>query len=89
MSDVNGHLQKVTGLSHGAVIAITVIALAVLLAFYALRSIGIYVIAKKQEQKHAFLAFVPFAWLYIVCKLLGPFQKLRSYCALFFRLQKF
>jgi hypothetical protein len=71
MSDVNGHLQKVTGLSHGAVIAITVIALAVLLAFYALRSIGIYVIAKKQEQKHAFLAFVPFVWLYIVCKLLG------------------
>ncbi len=71
VSDVNGHLQKIAGIGHGGIIAITAIVLAVVLAFYALRSIGLFMLAKKQNLKCAWIAFVPCAWFYLVCKLIG------------------
>lgn len=46
------------------------VVLAILIAFYVLRSIGIYTLAKKQRVKRAGLAFVPFVWIYVVCKLI-------------------
>ena len=59
------------------------IALAVLVACYLLRSFGIYYLAKNNGVKHAFLAWVPVAWIYPCCKLIGeqlffgkPFAKL-------------
>ena len=66
----DGSYQNVT-ISHGSIIAITVIALVIILAFYALRSIGLYMLAKKQELKCAIVAFIPLAWFYVCCKLLG------------------
>ncbi|MBQ9734884.1 MAG: hypothetical protein IJV95_03385 [Clostridia bacterium] len=65
--------------------------LAVVLAFYALRSIGLYVLAKRQNVKHAFLAWIPCVWMFTACKLIGniktfgrPFAKLALiFCIVF------
>ena len=48
-----------------------VLALIVPLAFYVLRSIGLYVLAKKREFKFAFMAFIPLVWVYVLCRLVG------------------
>lgn len=48
-----------------------IISLAIVLALYALRSVGLYMLAKKQGLKKCGLAFVPFVWMYIACKLVG------------------
>ena len=47
------------------------VALAIYLALYLLRSIGLYVLAKRQGINKAYLAWIPCVWLYVVCKLLG------------------
>ena len=47
------------------------IVVATSLAFYSLRSVGLFVLAKKQGIKKYGLAFVPFVWIYIACKLVG------------------
>ncbi len=52
-------------------IFIVAITLAVLLTFYVFRSIGIYTLAKRAGFKNAFLAWIPCAWVYTVCKLIG------------------
>ncbi len=44
--------------------------LAVEIAFYVLRSIGVYTLAKRQKLEKAWFAFVPCLWFYTVCKLL-------------------
>ena len=48
------------------------------LALYVLRAIGLFVLAKKREIKHAYLAFLPFVWIYIVCKLVAETRFLKS-----------
>ena len=55
----------------GYIIAFLAVTLAVTLAFYALRSVGIYKLAKNQGVKAAWLAFVPLAWMWTACKLIG------------------
>ncbi|MBO5068176.1 MAG: hypothetical protein J6C62_07240 [Clostridia bacterium] len=45
--------------------------LGVMLAFYVLRSIGVYVLAKRQGIKCKVLAWIPCLWFYVVCKLVG------------------
>ena len=45
--------------------------LAVIIAFYALRSIAIFVMAKRRNIKNAWLAFLPCIWFYTACKLVG------------------
>ncbi len=47
------------------------IILAVVIGFYVLRSIGLYVMAKRAEIKLAFFAFIPILWVYLACKLIG------------------
>ena len=47
------------------------IVLAINVALYLLRSIGLYVLAKRQGISKAYLAWIPCVWLYVVCKLLG------------------
>lgn len=67
------------------------IALAVILAFYALRSIGLYVLAKRQNVEHAFIAWIPCVWIFTACKIIGnvklfnrPFTKLALiFCIIF------
>ena len=57
--------------SRGGVVAVSAIIVAVILALYVLRSIGVFVLAKKQGIKCAYLAWLPFVWLYAVCKIIG------------------
>ena len=67
------------------------LSLAAVLVFYVLRSIGLYVLAKRQKVNHAFLAWIPCAWMYTACKLIGnvkvfgrPFAKLALiFCIIF------
>ncbi len=47
------------------------VALAIILALYVLRSLGLYLLAKRQNVRKAFLAWIPFVWFYILCKLIG------------------
>ena len=48
--------------------------LAVVITFYVFRSIGLYVLAKRNGVKKAFLAWIPFLWINIACKLAGDFR---------------
>ena len=60
---------------------------AITLAFYLLRSFGLYALAKRQEIKCAWIAFIPFAWFYVACKLVGEsrfFNKPIAKLAIFF-----
>jgi len=45
--------------------------LAVIIAFYVLRSIAIFVMAKRRNIKNAWIAFMPCIWFYTACKLVG------------------
>ena len=45
--------------------------LAITLTFYALRSIGLYVMAKKQGFRFKWMAFLPCVWIFVACRLVG------------------
>ncbi|MBQ3219532.1 MAG: sulfur globule family protein [Clostridia bacterium] len=74
---MNG-FEMIMEISHGGIIASVVISLLIMLAFYALRSIGIFVLAKRQNVKHAFLAFIPCVWMYTACKIIGNLKTFGS-----------
>ena len=57
--------------STGTVIAVMAVPLLVRVFFYLLRSIGIYVLAKRAGIKQAWLGFVPCVWIYPLIKLLS------------------
>ncbi len=64
----DGQLQEI---SKALVWVTFAISIAVLLAFYALRSVGLYKMAQKKGLDHAFIAFIPLVWVYTACKLIG------------------
>lgn len=64
-----GDLTPVT-ISNGLVWTIIAISIAVMLAFYVLRSLGIYTLAKRQGVKAPYLAFIPCVWMYTAVKLI-------------------
>ena len=47
------------------------VGLAVVIAFYVLRSIGVYTLAKRNGYKNAYLGWIPFAWIYLAARLCG------------------
>ena len=47
------------------------IGLAITIAFYVLRSLGLFMLARKQNFKFAFLSFVPAVWMFVACKLIS------------------
>lgn len=57
-----------------SLLAPIIIGLCVTIAFYVLRSIGIFVLAKRAGINKRFLAFIPFVWIYLACKLIGNAQ---------------
>jgi hypothetical protein len=75
----------------GQVILMLAISIAVTLAFYVLRSIGLFVMAKRAKINHAFIAWIPFVWMYIAVKLIKkvnffgkPMEKLAViFCVIF------
>lgn len=56
---------------NGMLLSAVIVPLVVVLAFYVLRSIGVFVLAKKSGDKRAFMAFIPFIWIYTAGKLAG------------------
>ncbi len=64
-----GDLTPVT-VSNGLVWTVAAITIAVMLAFYVLRSLGIYTLAKRQGVKAAYLAWIPCVWMYTAVKLI-------------------
>ena len=67
------------------------IILAITLVFYLLRSFGLYSLAKKNNVANSWLAFIPFFWMYIACKLIKqgnffnkPFTQLALILAIVF-----
>lgn len=57
--------------SQGEVIAYVAIASAITIALYILRSIGLFVMAKRASVKRAYIAWIPVIWIFIACKLIG------------------
>lgn len=67
------------------------VSLAIMLAFYLLRSFGLYSLAKKNNVAKKWIAFIPFFWMYIACKLIKqgnffnrPYQKIALIIAIVF-----
>ena len=58
----------------GAVLAVSLVAVIIALAFYALRSVGLYKLAVNQGIKNAYVAFIPCVWIFIACKLIGKIR---------------
>ena len=65
-----GQFTSVT-LPSGVIWSSLIISLVITLAFYLLRSFGLYILAKNQKVDKAFLAFIPGVWIYIACKIIG------------------
>lgn len=63
-------------IGNGIVWAYVGIFLAVTIGFYVLRSIGLMVMAKRAGLNAPFLAWIPFVWMYVACKLIGEDSKL-------------
>lgn len=55
----------------GYVWFVVIIASVIAIALYALRSIGLFVMAKRQQIAHSYFAWIPFLWVYVLCKLVG------------------
>lgn len=69
-------------LDYKYILTALIISMATLLVFYVFRSVGLYTLAKRQKVKGAGIAWVPFFWMYIACKLIKkakmfnrPFEK--------------
>ncbi len=62
-------------LETGSSVVFLILTLGVLLAFYLLRSFGLYAMAKGSEDKKinkiSYVSFIPFAWVYVAGKLAG------------------
>ncbi len=73
-----------------------VLVFAIYLVLYLLRSIGLYVLAKRQGVKKAYLAWIPGVWIYALCKVLGnsrifnqPVQSLAVIMTVIFSIAEF
>lgn len=62
---------SVSTISRGVVLSVALIILAVYIAFYVLRSIGLYKLAKGQGVDKAFFAWIPCLWMFTACKIIG------------------
>lgn len=54
---------------NGAVFTVAAIVMAIVLTLFLLRAIGIFKLSKKAGIKSAFMAFIPFVWIFPACKL--------------------
>lgn len=63
--------ESIYSVSRSAVLSVALIILAVYIAFYVLRSIGIYKLAKSQGVEKAYFAWIPCLWMFTACKIIG------------------
>lgn len=80
---VNSFDMSVGTMPVWSLIPILLVPFLIAVAMYLLRSIGIYVLAKRQKVDNLYLAFIPFAWVFLLCKLIPdvrffgiPFSKI-------------
>lgn len=66
---VGGEFAK--DISIETILSIAMFFLIVPVTFYVLRAIGLYKLAKRKKLKCAFVAWIPVAWVYVVCKLIS------------------
>ena len=69
--DANGNPASTFVMPKGALIASIVISLAILVLFYILRSVGLFMLAKRQGYKKAWLSWIPLCWPLVCGKLTG------------------
>lgn len=62
---------SIAEVSRAGVVLTATLILAVVIAFYVLRSIGLYKLAKKYALKNPVLAWFPFTWIYVAAALVG------------------
>ena len=62
---------EVASLTKGQIIAVLSVTLAIYVALYVLRSIGLYKLALKSNVKNAYIAWIPCVWMYTACKIIG------------------
>ncbi len=58
-------------ISFQEVLTYAIIYTLVVIALYVLRSVGLYQLTKRQKIKNAWMAFIPFIWIYVASKLFG------------------
>ena len=58
-------------IERGVLISAICLILAVIIAFYVLRSIGLYKMAENSGVKNAWFAFIPFGWIFTAGKIIG------------------
>ena len=82
-------------LSNGLVWTAAIFEIALFLAFYVLRAIGLFVLAKRQNEKRAFLAWIPCVWMYTAVKLVKkvrlfnrPFEKFAIWFCIIFSISQ-
>ena len=56
------------------ILFIILASLLVPITFYVLRSIGLFKLAKRKKLKCAFVAWIPVAWVYVICKLISEYK---------------
>ena len=85
-----GQFTSVT-LPSGMIWSTLIISLVITVAFYLLRSIGLFILAKNQKINKAFLAFIPGVWIYLACKIIGktrffgkPFEQIAIWVGIIF-----
>lgn len=57
--------------SPSMILTVLIVSLIVPVAFYVLRSIGLYKLAKRKNFKFAIIAFIPCVWIYVACRLVA------------------
>lgn len=57
--------------SPSMILTVLIVSLIVPVAFYVLRSIGLYKLAKRKNFKFAIMAFIPCVWIYVACRLVA------------------
>ena len=67
----NGESYYVMSFAQGHIIALFAVVAAIAVAFYLLRSFGLYKLAKNQGIEHAFIVFIPCVWIYTAFRLIG------------------
>lgn len=65
---INGSTHTI---SKTALVISFAIVMAIVVAFYVLRSLGIFVIAKRKNFRYAYVSWIPLAWVYVLGKICG------------------
>ncbi len=75
--------NQIMSFSRAGTVTLVALTVAVIIALYVLRSIGLYKMAENQSVNKAWLSFVPCAWIFIAGKLIGTARLFAKPCKKF------